>query len=101
MGSLLVIQSQRKGLKMPKKIQPFAKTQIIEDIKIISCYVNIIFFLFQMFFIHSAKFLLYKLKKITWSAFTNFWDLLLRAGAKKKEKKKNKYWPLTKFYEIA
>ena len=60
MGSLLVIPSQRKGLKMQKKIQPFAKTQIIEDITIISCYVNIVFFLFQMFFIRSAKFLLYK-----------------------------------------
>ena len=46
--------------KNSKKYRQFAKTQVIEAIKIISCYLNNFYFYFCFTYINSAKIILKK-----------------------------------------
>ena len=61
--------------KGKKSTNIFAKTQIIESIKIFRCYLNIMFFISN---INQTILVDTILKKMfTWASFENHWDLLL------------------------
>ena len=77
--------------KFKKNYKQFAKTQIIEAIKIISYYLNNTSFYFSFFILIQLN--LYCKKTLILARFGNHWDLLLRDCAKGREKETNT--PLT------
>ena len=72
----LISRSHRNGIKMQKNYQKFAKTQIIEAIKINSNYLNFVLQL-QLLFI-KIQLKSYQKIKFTRATFENHWDLITR-----------------------
>ena len=91
--------------KNSKNYKQFAKTQIIDTIKIIIYYLNIMYFKFNCWFYYFSKRIYTEiLTKFTWATFENHWDLWLRDCVERREKEtdhsknvyKNAYYPTNK-----
>ena len=84
LGSLKLRNEPKKNLKNLKRL---AKTQTIATIKIISYYLNIMYFQFKSYFYKfSCRNYTERFNKFIWATFVNHWDLLLRDCSERREK---------------